>query len=345
MQASPQSFAETNAGRERRERPRRAPSSISYVSVDNANGGVIVDISEMGMAISSAEPITHGATHILRFQLPRINRLFETPASLVWTSDTKRSAGVRFDSLTAEDRLQIRNWLKDELFSEAFPTRAAARRKLTFSYDTLGDTTPSTPSAMPASAPALNSAAASISTVGAVGTSGREVTPLVPKKELPDLQASVTADRSSEFDRLFPSEKALGVELQPRPGKFARLAESTSAASIDTTALWMNFPSEAEAAGRNATVADEAAAVEAVPEVDAAPSVEPAAQRAEVETGAAPKAEAVDTIEIADEVALPSVEAGAVTDLSVHGCGHGGTGRGAASRRVGRERGRCCASC
>ena len=270
MQASPQNFAETSPGRERRERPRRAPSSISYVSVDDANGGVIVDISEMGMAISSAEPITHGATHILRFQLPRIDRMFETPASLVWTSDTKRNAGVRFDSLTAEDRLQIRNWLKDELFSEAFPTRAAARRKLTFSYDTLGDTTPRAPSAMPASAPALNSAAASISTVGAVGTSGREVTPLVPKKELPDLQASVTADRSSEFDKLFPSEKALGVELQPRPGKFARLAESTSAASIDTTALWMNFPSEAELAARSATVADDAA-VEAGPEVEAAP--------------------------------------------------------------------------
>ena len=82
MQVTPQNFAETNGGRERRERPRRAPSSLSYVSVDNANGGVIVDISEMGMAISSAQALMDGGTHTLRFQLPRIDRMFETlPAS------------------------------------------------------------------------------------------------------------------------------------------------------------------------------------------------------------------------------------------------------------------------
>ena len=197
MQASPQNITETNGGRERRERPRHVPSSVSYVSVDNANGGVIVDISEMGMAISSAEPITHGASHILRFQLPRIDRTFETPGSLVWTSDTKRSAGVRFDSLAVEDRMQIRNWLKEELFAEAFPARAAARRKLVFSYATLGDTTASSAS----STPLLNVASGS-SVVAATSVSGREVTPLVPKKELPDLESSVTTDRSERVRQI-----------------------------------------------------------------------------------------------------------------------------------------------
>src|ERR1700761_3360595 len=267
MQVTPQNFAETNGGRERRERPRRAPSPLSYVSVDNANGGVIVDISEMGMAISSAQALMVGGTHTLRFQLPRIDRMFETPASLVWTSDSKRNAGVRFDSLAVEDRLQIRNWLKEELFAEAFPARAAARRKLVFSYDTLGDTTPSASSLTPASRPVMNVAAGD-SIRGTAGASGREVTPSVPKKELVNLQASVTTDRSSEFDRLFPSEKSLGVELQPRPGKFARLAESTS--SIDTTALWMNFPSEAELAASAAAV-EEAPAAVVVPEVPEPP--------------------------------------------------------------------------
>ena len=46
-------------------------------------------------------------------------------------------------------------------------------------------------------------------------------------------------------------------------------------------------------------------------------AVEAAAEHAEVETNAAPEAEAVDTTEIADEASLPSVEASALTDLSV----------------------------
>ena len=356
MQVTPHNFAETNGGRERRGRPRHVPSSVSYVSVDNANGGVIVDISEMGMAISSAEPITDGGTHTLRFQLPRLERTFETPASLVWASDSKRNAGVRFDSLSLEDRLQIRNWLKDELFAEAFPARAAARRKLVFSYDTLGDTAPSATRATPANGAVQNGAASNWA-----GPSGREATPRVARKELADLQASVTTDWSSEFDKLFPSERTLSVELQPRPGKFARLAESTS--SIDTTALWMNFPSEAELAASAAAV-EEAPAAIATPEVDEAPAIDaPAAvEQAEVETIAAPhenevvqaeapeevvvapalESETVDVAgveaaeviagpveaeqfeiatsaagEISEEAALPSVEAGALTDLSV----------------------------
>ena len=308
MQVTPQNFAETNGGRERRERPRRAPSSLSYVSVDNANGGVIVDISEMGMAISSAQALMDGGTHTLRFQLPRIDRMFETPASLVWTSDSKRNAGVRFDSLTVEDRLQIRNWLKEELFAEAFPARAAARRKLVFSYDTLGDTTPSASSPTPASRPVMNVAAGD-SIRGTAGASGREVTPSVPKKELVNLQASVTTDRSSEFDRLFPSEKSLGVELQPRPGKFARLAESTS--SIDTTALWMNFPSEAELAASAAAVEEGPAAV-VVPEVPEPPVAEAATSTEGIEATAFQHVTEILQLEVSSEaLAAPAVESDA----------------------------------
>src|ERR1700761_2010983 len=317
MQVTPQNFAETNGGRERRERPRRAPSSISYVSVDNAHGGVIVDISEMGMAISSAEPIAEGASHTLRFQLPRIERMFETPASLVWTSSTKRNAGVRFDSLTMEDRLLIRNWLKDELFAEAFPARAAARRKLVFSLDTLGET--GTRAAPATGAPSANASATplpiSAATVGAA--SRREVTPLVPRKELSDIQARVTTDRSSDFERMFPSEKTLGVELQPRPGKFARLAESTS--SIETTARWMNFPSEAELAAAVAT--DHAAAAQALAPVAAVVDVPPTEAASEAIEAHETRADGLDVASgeatgVAEDAALPSVATDAQAELS-----------------------------
>jgi hypothetical protein len=266
----------------------------------------------MGMAISSAQALMDSGTHTLRFQLPRIDRTFETPASLVWTSDSQRNAGVRFDSLTVEDRLQIRNWLKEELFAEAFPARAAGRRKLVFSYDTLGDTTPSASSPTPASRPVPNAAGGG-STLGTAGASGREVTPSVPKKELVNLQASVTTDRSSEFDRLFPSEKSLGVELRPRPGKFARLAESTS--SIDTTALWMNFPSEAELAASAAAV-EEAPAAIVTPEVPEPPVAEAATSIEEIEATAFPHVTEILQPEVSSEaLAAPAVESDA-SDIS-----------------------------
>jgi outer membrane biosynthesis protein TonB len=246
MQARPENIAQSNGGREKRERPRRLVSVLTYVSVDDANGGVVVDISEMGMAISSAEPIGETGSHMLRFWLPRIERAFETSAELVWTSESKKNAGVRFNSLSVEDRLQIRNWIKDELFAEAFPSRAAVRtvprRNLNLSYEAL-----MTPN-------------------GAAGLSPGDADPLPSRKALTDLPVETADDKRSEFDRMFPSERALPAEPTKRVEKFAKLASITS---IETTAYWMNFPSE------RATAADTASLLMGEPvETPAAPETE-----------------------------------------------------------------------
>lgn len=246
MQARPENIAQTSGTREKRERPRQVLSVLTYVSVDDANGGVMMDISERGMAISSAEPIREFGSHKLRFQLPRIERAFETSAELVWTSESKKNAGVRFSSLSVEDRLQIRNWIKDELFAEAFPSRAAVRtvprRELNLSYEAL------------------------LGPNGATASSATQSLPTIPRKSLADLPVEVADDHSREFDRMFPSERALPVEPTMRVEKFAKLASVTN---IETTAYWMNFPSELELAESAPDVAmDEPAGMPAPPETE-----------------------------------------------------------------------------
>lgn len=254
MHATPENISESKGGRERRERPRQAVSLLTYVSLDDANGGVIVDISEMGMAISFAEELGNVATHKLRFQLPRIERTFETTAEVIWTSESKKNAGVCFSSLSVDDRLQIRNWIKDELFAEAFPSRAAVRavprRNLKFSYET------------------LNAPDSSI------GASPLETAPVVARKALSDLPADLPEAKSREYDRLFPSERTLPPEPAKREEKFARLA---SAATIETTAYWMNFPSERE------NPSDKANVTEGQPDAESALAADPKAVGADVD--------------------------------------------------------------
>ena len=241
MHATPGHFIAVPHGTERRAKPRRAPKSLAYVNVGDANGGVIVDISETGMSIASAEPFEPNARPRLRFQLPHIDRTFEVLAEMVWSADSTTKAGVRFVSMPIDDRMQIRNWIKDELFAEAFPTRVAntmvPRRRLPFNFDTMAE---------------------------AAASAAREPKPHVPAKTLPDIPVTIPSHTMAAFEKMFPSESTLGPQIVKRAER-AQVAPSQP--DIDTAALWMNFPSERDVAPR-VVESDETAKVIA----DVAPS-------------------------------------------------------------------------
>jgi Gram-negative bacterial TonB protein C-terminal/PilZ domain len=226
MQAAHQHFAGVNGGNERRARPRHAPATTAYVRVGDANGGVIADISETGMSIASAEPIQESLAPSVRFQLARIDRTFEISTEFIWKSDSNKKAGLRFTSLSVDERLQIRNWIKDEIFAAAFPGQlsgtAVARKPLPFSVETLHSTdTSARPNLEP-----------------------REPKPRVAAKTLPDIPFAMPDSRAQEFERLFPSERTLGPHPVKRTAKFAAAEPAALDTKIDTTAYWMNFPSE-----------------------------------------------------------------------------------------------------
>jgi hypothetical protein len=266
MQATPEHFASAHHGNERRAKPRHAPKSLAYVNVGDANGGVIVDISETGMSIASAEPLEQGAAPRLRFQLPHVDRTFEVAAEMIWSADSKTKAGVRFVSMPIDDRIQIRNWIKDELFAEAFPARIAStmipRRRLPFSFEAINESS-------------------------ATATS-RETQPAVPAKVLPDIPVAIPSHTADAFEKMFPSESTLDPQIVKRTGHALSAAVSPSQPSIDTSALWMNFPSEQDVAPR-------------VVEYDVEPVAAEASAPAEVSTA--------QTLHIEDQPTNPAEEA------------------------------------
>ncbi len=311
MQHVPEEFVGPNSIPDRRARVRHSPKSLTYVKIGGANGGVILDISESGMSVASAEPLTEVPLPALTFRLPHLDHTFTTSAELVWNSDTRQSAGLRFGSLSTQDRLQIKNWIKTELYAEAFPatdTRMLANRQ------------PMPHPVMPKPRP--SSRVSNCAPEKSASTDSPAVASRFPMglpEGLPGGSApAFSADKAAEFDRLFPSENA--AEMQAV--KAARAAKSrarSAPAKIESPDYGTLFPSEhpdAEAAAAN-PLAEIAAGVEpevaaAEPSRAASPSPEVSEQVAELE--AIPVEAINEQPAVIAEVAAPETVAASLTD-------------------------------
>jgi hypothetical protein len=101
--------------RDRRLQMRTIPSSRAYVELGGTNGGIVLNISETGMAVAAADPLVVGDyLPRIRFQLPSSSQSIEISAQIVWLAESKKSAGIRFVDLTAEGRNQVSNWITSE---------------------------------------------------------------------------------------------------------------------------------------------------------------------------------------------------------------------------------------
>ena len=99
---------------ERRQNPRHPVRPTEYVEIGDSNGGIILDISEGGMAVASAHALVGNQTLLFRFQLPRSLETIETSGEINWIGETKKRAGVRFVDLPAAAREQIQKWIDSE---------------------------------------------------------------------------------------------------------------------------------------------------------------------------------------------------------------------------------------
>jgi PilZ domain/Gram-negative bacterial TonB protein C-terminal len=101
--------------RDRRLQARTTPASRAYVELGDSNGGMVLNISETGMAVAVADPlVVDDYLPSVRFQLPSSGQSIEVSAQIVWLAESKKSAGIRFVDLTAEARNQISNWISSE---------------------------------------------------------------------------------------------------------------------------------------------------------------------------------------------------------------------------------------
>src|ERR1700757_835328 len=99
---------------ERRMRLRVLVAPPIYVDLDKVNGGLVFNISEDGLALSAAKPLGRNGSLGLRIQLPDTDGAVEATGQIVWISESRKSAGLKFVSLPEDVRQRIRDWIASE---------------------------------------------------------------------------------------------------------------------------------------------------------------------------------------------------------------------------------------
>lgn len=101
---------------ERRQHARVQVKSLAYVELDQGNGGLILNISEGGIGVQSAEMILGDHFERIRFRLPKSERWIEVSGKVVWLGKSRKEAGIQFLSLDDDARQQIQSWAYSTAF-------------------------------------------------------------------------------------------------------------------------------------------------------------------------------------------------------------------------------------
>src|SRR6202166_28951 len=95
-------------GADRRVHQRFEDLRASLVELGGNNNGIVLNISEGGMAILSTEELDLNSLRNLRFQAPEFEHWMELAEKIAWISDSGRQAGIRFKGLAETARTQLR---------------------------------------------------------------------------------------------------------------------------------------------------------------------------------------------------------------------------------------------
>src|SRR5438045_9424305 len=107
---------------ERRSCVRHKVNGPVFASFDGVTGGMILDLSEQGLAMQTMVPLDRDRRLHLRLDLPDSEGQLETTGYIAW-ADALGRAGVRFSELPQEARLRLDHWLavNDEAPSRKAP--------------------------------------------------------------------------------------------------------------------------------------------------------------------------------------------------------------------------------
>ncbi len=99
---------------ERRRVPRLRLPSLAYVDVDSDNGGILLNLSETGLALQAVAPFAGLSRVTLRIQPPKPRKRLDLHAQIAWLSESKKEAGLRFLEVEDDTRIEIANWISAE---------------------------------------------------------------------------------------------------------------------------------------------------------------------------------------------------------------------------------------
>lgn len=116
--AGPAGAAVAAARRKERRHYRQKVHTLAYVNLDHANGGIIRDLTEDGLAIQAVAPLRANQQVHLRFELLSPRLRVEATGRVAW-ADPMGQAGVEFLNLPERSRRLLKEWLFTQLLSAA----------------------------------------------------------------------------------------------------------------------------------------------------------------------------------------------------------------------------------
>lgn len=98
--------------------------TLAYVRIDHANGGIIRNLNDTGMALQAVGRLHVEQVVHLRFELIRPRAKFELVGQVTW-ADAKGQAGVRFTDVSRNVRRSLKEWILIDLLTAAVALQAA----------------------------------------------------------------------------------------------------------------------------------------------------------------------------------------------------------------------------
>ena len=127
MPGSQDYFGGIPDARDRRSHSRQL-TTLNYITLGESNGGILLNISEDGLAFTAAEPLVGEFVPRLRFQLEEKADWIEASGRIVWLNDSKKGAGIQFLDISDADRGQIRRWIESKNLSEIQDAERTTRK-------------------------------------------------------------------------------------------------------------------------------------------------------------------------------------------------------------------------
>ena len=110
MSTSAQSIPASTSTVERRFYPRIAPQSPIFVSFDESKGGLLLNVSENGLLVSTPGELACNFVARISIPLNGLPKPVLVNVRVVWASEAKKLAGIQLLDLTEHDRQLIRKW-------------------------------------------------------------------------------------------------------------------------------------------------------------------------------------------------------------------------------------------
>jgi hypothetical protein len=95
-------------GADRRVHKRFEDLRASLVQLGGDNNGIVLNISEGGMAVLFADEVDVSNLRALRFQAPEFEHWMDINAEVAWISENRKQAGISFKNLSETTRTQLR---------------------------------------------------------------------------------------------------------------------------------------------------------------------------------------------------------------------------------------------